>query len=58
MVITITPEVVLYLSLFINNVVGMALKNLEGKTLEEIREMTAAEQEKQKLGMAEMHSTD
>jgi hypothetical protein len=58
MVITVTPEVILYISLMINNLVGMALKNLEGKTLEEIKEMIAAEQAKKNQLLAEMHSTD
>lgn len=58
MPITITPEVILYISLLINNLVGMALKNLEGKTLDEIKEMIAAEQAKKNQLLAEMHSTD
>ena len=58
MALIITPEILLYISLLIGNTVGKAMKNLEGKTLDEIKAMILDEQSKKSNLMAEMHSTD
>ncbi|MBU0846758.1 hypothetical protein KKH23_06165 [Patescibacteria group bacterium] len=58
MALIITPEILLYISLLISNTVGKAMKNLEGKTLDEIKAMILDEQSKKSSLMAEMHSTD
>jgi len=58
MALVITPEIILYLGILIQNIVGKAMKNLEGKTAAEIKAIRIAEQDESNRLMAEMHSTD
>jgi hypothetical protein len=58
MAIVITPELILYLSIIIRNLVGKSLKSLEGKSLDEIKAMVLDDKEMKEQLMIEMHSTD